>query len=262
MHDIHSNPDLFLSRTIRDARAFKLAKLPLEPTILIACFPCTGSARLVDALHVLTGFVRTSYADAFRDSEQNLSLPRLIDQSHVKTVARQHVKATTRTVELLHGFRIRPVVLVRDIHDTLACLYEQLHQGNPMSPCICVTDEWFDLPEAARVDSLVDFAAPWLIQCYASWRHVARNGLVETCWASSEQWTADPRGVLRAILAFHDIERTAEAMDAALATTAPPPAIAQPGQGAALFSDAQKNRIRRMASHYPWADFARIGITA
>lgn len=231
--------------------------------ILIASTLKSASTFLWTVLQKLTGFVPGSLIYAFHQNEQQLYLRPLVEALSFESISRHHTKATGPNLELLKLFSIRPIILVRDIFDTVISLYDHTHKDSLPMPVLHLNDRYFDLDEATQLEMLVDLAVPWFIHFYVSWVDAEQRGEVEVLWVTFEEMVTDPHTTLRRALEFHGIERTDEAIDAALAQTSKSKTRYNKGvsgRGKARLSSAQQERILRMTSYYPWVDFSRVGI--
>jgi hypothetical protein len=59
---------------------------------------------------------------AYKDNEQDLYLPRVIDTVGKNIVIHQHTKGTERNIAILSGLLVRPVIHLRNIYDCIVSL--------------------------------------------------------------------------------------------------------------------------------------------
>ncbi len=235
-------------------------------SVFLACMPKSGSTFLKRALLEVTGFSSAYLSYAFERNEQDLYFPALIDHWNVATVTQQHVRATGPNLQLMHGFGIRPVILVRNLFDTVVSIRDYLvTEGFEKFPALYVTERMADLSRERQLDLLITHSLPWYFNFYVSWFDSCRTGSIDAMWLSYDDLIQDwPAGV-RAVLDFYRIPASEERIRTALERlrSGDPSDIrlnvGVTGRGADLTA-AQRDRIREQASFYPWVDFTRIGI--
>jgi hypothetical protein len=86
---------------------------PNKSKILIACMPKSGSTFLSKLLAHYTGYKYTSIVYDLKQNEQDIYLPKLIDNYNHHLIIHQHCRATISNVLLLKEHQIKVVVLVR-----------------------------------------------------------------------------------------------------------------------------------------------------
>lgn len=231
--------------------------------IFIACVPKSGSTFLKNALLSITG-----YRDAFMvytpgQFEQDLYLPTVDSVADFDTVTQQHCRASDANVQLMQAFGIRPVVLIRNIFDSVVSLLD-FYNGGAFSNSFFRTD-YPDLDEQTRIDLLIDNFVPWYFQFVASWDLVEKRGLLDLMRLGYEDLIADkPKAVTR-VLGFYGlgaplrgIEQRISEIESDKHRTRFNKGVA--GRGRSKLSDDQKHRIRKHAEYYPTTDFSCIGL--
>jgi hypothetical protein len=254
-----------LKKTIKTVAELKEKYLDRRRCIYICCFPKTASTFLLEAAHRVTGFPKTPLVDAYRDSEQDIYLPRLVDTAHLDIALHQHTRATSRNLELMRGFKIRPVILVRNIHDVLVSLRDHMETESPVSPFYLAHENFAALDEPGRLDMLVDLAGAWLVQFYASWYMAAAQGVVQTLWLTYEEFLADKPTTVVKMLEYYGIEapaqrirRVVEELEEQRGGLRFNKGVA--GRGQTVLSDEQKARLAALTRHYPLVDFRLIDL--
>jgi Sulfotransferase domain len=256
-----------LERGLDVAAGFKRRFVrPSGPYVFVACMPRTGSTFLTETLCELTGFKRAELSDAYAENEQELDVPRLLDAYSYGSVTQQHVCANARTVELMRDFRIRPVVLIRNIFDIVVSIrHFLLTEGCGKWPTFFTTDERFrQLDESTQFEQIVELGLPWYFDFFVSWSDVAQRRALDTMWLTYESAVADWAGAVRRVAEFYGLDAGASAIDAALErTTARAPSL-RLNKGVPSLGDALepmvRARIERYARFYPDVDFSAIGL--
>jgi hypothetical protein len=234
--------------------------------VFLACTPKSGSTFLKRALLEVTGFTPAYLAYAFERNEQDLYFPALVDHWNVATVTQQHVRATGPNLQLMQWFGIRPVILVRNLFDSVVSIRDYLFaEGFEKFPSLYVTERMADLSSERQLDLLITHALPWYINFFVSWFDSCRTGSIDALWLSYDDLIQDwPAGV-RSVLDFYGIATPEERIRTALEHLESGDRrdvrlnVGVAGRGAEL-TEAQRDRIRAQAAFYPWVDFSSVGI--
>ena len=115
--------------------------------------------------------VNLTYRDLFTvyaagQSEHEIYLPTLRDAAHLDTVTQQHCRASDANVHLMQAFGIRPVVLVRNIFDSVMSLLDFYNKGAFRTSYSRA--DWLVLDEETKIDLLIETVIPWYFQLVAS----------------------------------------------------------------------------------------------
>ncbi|HSM15801.1 MAG TPA: sulfotransferase domain-containing protein, partial [Gemmatimonadales bacterium] len=203
---------------------------------------------------------------AYRRNEQDLYFPALIDHWNVATVTQQHVRATGPNLELMHWFGIRPVVLVRNLFDTVVSIRDYLFtEGFNKFPSLYVTEQMADLTRERQFDLLILHALPWYFNFYVSWFDTCRQNSIDALWLRYDDLIQDWAGGIRQVLDFYHIQAPEQDIHATLERLhAGDPSevrinVGVSGRGNDL-TEPQRDRIREQAACYPWVDFTAVGI--
>lgn len=256
--------DCLRSPSVLEDYCDTLLPADLAPHLLIACQPKTGSSFLKNALCRITGFRDVFFFHASGQAEQELYLPILLEFATIPTVTQQHCRASEANVQMMQAFGIRPVVLVRDIHDIVVSLHDFYLQGAVRGTFFSPAD-FAAMTEESRLDLIIDHVVPWHLQFVASWQQVEREQRLPLMWLTYETMMADKPAALRGVLRFWGLEYPPERVEAGVET-----ALADgrrnrlnkgvSGRGLTGLSPGQKDRIRSLARHFPSADFGILGI--
>lgn len=230
---------------------------------LVACMPKSGSSLMFDALHHLTGWEKAFYSYAYMQNEQELYLPYVRGTAGADTVTQQHCRATAANLQIIQGFGIRPVVLIRNLADVVMSLTDFYDQGAVFNTFLGT--DWQSLKSAPKRDFIIDHIMPWYVAFYASWRRAEADGQAECCFVRYEDMIADKPATLQRIAEFLDLSKTREECQAAV-TTAEGDRFSTrfnkgvAGRGKEALSDEQLARLKRLAAPYASVDFGPIGL--
>ncbi len=232
-------------------------------TILIACMPKSGSSWLANAVQRLSGFVTAQYANAFVENEQELYLPAIRYWTKRDTVVQQHCRASAPNIHLVQAYGMKPVVLVRNLFDTLISMRD-FWDGGAVRNSFLYPD-WESLDEDGKHDALVRHLAPWYVQFFVSWSLAERKGDVNPLWVRYEDMIPNKEATLARISDFcglgaddAKIAQTIAEVDGDKSATRFNKGIE--GRGEAALSDAQMDIVRALTRAYPSIDFSPIGL--
>ena len=235
--------------------------------IFLAAMPKSGSTFLSRTLVKVTGYERFYMGSAYWNTEQELYLPRLVDAYGRGTVTQQHPRGNRVNRDLMLQLGIRPVILIRDIHDIVVSVRDHLiSESVEKLPGVYAGPDFLQLPKKDQLEFIISHCLPWFFGFYVFWFLADQRNCIETLWLSYEEMTANWEGSVKKILNFYGIQRTTEEIRRALEAVRGRPRretrvnVGVAGRGATLLSERQKAEIERLASFYPSVDFSRIGI--
>jgi hypothetical protein len=234
--------------------------------IFVSAMPKSGSTFLSRTIAQITGFNYEPMISGFERNEQELYLPKLVDNYNRPTVTQQHTKATGPNLDLFNRFGIRPVILVRNIFDVVLSIRDYLlKEGVAHFPSLYATEHFTTLSRDEQYDFIITFAIPWYFNFYVSWFDATRDKRIEALWLTYENLIEDWVAGISAVLEFYDIEHSeadvrssVEMMQRRPADTRMNKGVA--GRGETGLSAAQKDRIITMKQYYPWVDFSRMAL--
>ncbi|MEP6818732.1 MAG: sulfotransferase domain-containing protein [bacterium] len=231
--------------------------------LFIACVPKSASTFLKNLLVNLTGYRDLFTVYAAGQSEHEIYLPTLRESAHLDTVTQQHCRASDANVHLMQAFGIRPVVLVRNIFDSVMSLLDFYNKGAFQTSF--ARADWQSLNEEMKIDLLIENVIPWYFQFVASWDLAEKQKRLEIHWLSYEHLVNDkPSSVLK-VLEFYGlgasrrgVEQRVGEIEAEKRKTRFNKGVA--GRGRSGLNDRQKEQVRRLTRYYPSTDFGRIGL--
>ena len=242
----------------------KYAVTDLGRHIFVTCAPKSGSTFLKNVLVGVTGFKDMFSVYASLQNEQELDLPHFIKFGNVNTVTQQHARASEANIQIMQAFGVRPTVLVRNIFDTAASLLDFYTKGFTFSTYFD-KEEFLAFDEDQKMDLLIEYVLPWYFQFVASWQRAEREKRLEMNWVTYEEMIADKPKSVERILAFHGITAPNELILQKIAEIESDgeknrfnKGVA--GRGKVVLNDQQKDRIAKLARHFPSNDFSVIGL--
>ncbi len=144
---------------------------------LIACMPKTGSTFLKKKLFCLENVKLTSYRKNFYRSEQELEDDQIrkvyLRNLNSDLIAQHHVRCNTNTIQLINKYKIKTIVLVRNIKDILVSMADHVENTSPVWPMYYLDDLILKEIKSKNISVLSAVTAlctPWLISFYLSWK--------------------------------------------------------------------------------------------
>jgi hypothetical protein len=169
--------------------------------IFIACVPKSASTFLKNLLVSLTGYRDVFMVYAAGQNEHEIYLPTLRETAHLDTVTQQHCRASFANVQMMQAFGIKPVVLVRNIFDSVMSLLDFTIKGAFHHSYF--REDFQILDEETKIDLLIDNIIPWYFQFVASWSLVEKQKSLDIFWLGYEELIADKPAVIQDILKFY-----------------------------------------------------------
>lgn len=232
--------------------------------IFIACVPKSASTFLKNVLVGLTGFKDAFMVYAAGQTEHEIYLPILQETAHLNTVTQQHCRASDANVHMMQAFGISPVVLVRNIFDSVMSLLDFYNNQGAYFNSYFRAD-FQSLAEETKVDLLIDNVIPWYFQFVASWDLVEKQDRLAIKWLSYEDLIADKAAAVQDVLKFNSLGAPEKAIERKIKETESESRKIRfnkgvAGRGKTGLTEQQKERIRRLSKYYPTTDFGRIGL--
>ena len=231
--------------------------------IFIACVPKSASTFLKNLLVNLTGYRDLFTVYAAGQSEHEIYLPTLREAAHLDTVTQQHCRASDANVHLMQGFGIRPVVLVRNIFDSVMSLLDFYDNGAFQTSYF--RGDWPLLNKETKIDLLIENVIPWYFQFVTSWDLAEKQKRVEVHWLSYEDLIADKASSVLNVLEFYGLGASRRGVEERIGAIGSEERKIRfnkgvTGRGRSGLNDRQKEQIRRLTRFYPSTDFGRIGL--
>lgn len=247
-----------LSDFTTEIRAEQLGK-----HIFIACVPKSASTFLKNVLVDVTGYRELFMVYAAGQAEHEIYLPTLREMAHANTVTQQHCRASDANIHLLQGFAIRPLVLVRNVFDSVVSLLDFYDRGAFQTSYFRA--DWPALDDETKIDLLIENVIPWYFQFVASWDLAEKQKRIELQWLTYEELVADKPAAVLKVLKFYGlgaprrgVEQRIKQIESAKQKIRFNKGVT--GRGNSDLNQQQKDQIRRLARYYPSVDFGRIGL--
>ena len=231
--------------------------------IFIACVPKSASTFLKNVLVNVTGYRDLFTVYAAGQTEHEIYLPTLRESAHVDTVTQQHCRASDANINLMQAFGIRPVVLVRNVFDSVMSLLDFYDNGAFHTSYYRA--DWQVLNRETKIDLLIENIIPWYFQFVASWDLAEKQKRLEIHWLKYEELVAEKSESVLRVLKFYGLGASREGVEQRIRKIESNKGKIRfnkglTGRGASGLSDRQKDQIRRLRRYYPSTDFARIGL--
>ena len=241
----------------------EIAPEQLGRHIFIACVPKSASTFLKNLLVNMTGYRDLFAVYAPGQNEHEIYMPILREAAHLDTVTQQHCRASDANVHLMQAFGIRPVVLVRNIFDSVMSLLDFYDKGAFQTSYSRA--DWQILDNETKIDLLIDTVIPWYFQFVASWDLAEKQGRLSIHWLSYEDLVADKSSSVLKILEFHGLGAARRGVEQRIAEIESESKKIRfnkgvVGRGKRGLSDQQRAKVCRLAKYYPSADLSRIGL--
>lgn len=175
-------------------------------SILLAAMPKSASTFLSRSIQKVTGFEDYYLAQSYKNIEQELHLPALIDSYNINTVTQQHFRANEPNISLLQSFDIRPVIIYRDIADVIVSMRDHfLKESLDNLPGLFPPQDFAARNSTEQIDYLIRYAAPWLVSFYVSWERVRADNRLQTLCLRYEDCRRDWVEAIFTILEFYKL---------------------------------------------------------
>jgi hypothetical protein len=232
--------------------------------IFIACSPKSGSTFLKNLLVSVTGFKEMFSVYAALQNEHELDLPQFISFGKDNTVTQQHSRATEANIQMMQAFGVKPVVLVRNIYDSVVSLLDFYTKGFTFSTFFN-KDEFLAFSPEERVDLLIEYVIPWYFQFVAGWQRAEKESRLDVTWLTYEEMISDKIVAVEKILKTYGMSASNEIIKQRIYEIESDgeknrfnKGVA--GRGKVVLSEEQKDKIKKLARFFPSNDFSVIGL--
>lgn len=240
---------------------------PYRRHIWLVAAPKSGSTWLGAMLWDALKWPRVPLLEWYDRREQEVD-PRMLLQHPNEDIftPHQHTRASQPTINIINLFRIIPIVLVRNVFDTVISLYDHLHKEANIIPWGYFDEPFFTFDKEKQLSAIVDLCVPWFFNFYVSWYKSGVNGLCNLHWATYEELTDDPFKCVKDVLEFAGISKTDDEIAGAVGieqgseTEKTRKNVGIKGRGESTLNEEQQARIRKYAEYYPDVDFSRMGL--
>lgn len=231
---------------------------------MVACYPKSGSTYTVETICKLTGVRARTFCQGWYE-EQNLDISKVLPYLSYNTVSQQHMPGTPGNVKLLRKYNMRTVVLVRNIYDVCASLYDHYHNESTATGAAYFNAGFFDLTDDQKMDAIVDLVVPWYFKFYVSWWDTCKRDDSGIIWLRYEDLLADKEAFFSTVMDHfgltYDKQKLRELVNE-VPTRRARFNKGVSGRGELAISPDGKRRIQQYCRYYPTVDFSRIGLLA
>jgi hypothetical protein len=225
---------------------------PIDPGgkhILVACVPKSGSTFISAALSNLPDFTKVNLTYGFGHREQELAVLNCALLHGFNYVAQHHVRFSQPTEWILKIFGIFPVVLLRNLYDCVASLYDHLHKEDVTLPMAYIPVDFQSWNKERKINFIIDFILPWYANFISCWAEYSGPMLTLT-YGEAMKNPGETIGRIASaaglVVSAADIERAMAPLDAETTRFN----VGRVGRGFEMLSRAQVARIRQMFSYY------------
>lgn len=246
----------------RIRKAWRKRKAGNQVNIFVACFPKSGSTYLTTLMRELTGFPFNVPVQFTGPNEQDILETKFALMCEGNSVTQQHVKATRYNLSILKKHGVKPVVLVRNIYDTLVSWRDHIEQRTAGVPTGYVHKEYFTMTEEERFRYLIRVHLPWHFSFFVSWREAGPN--MPVLWITYEQLFSDQVATVKRIIEYYGLTYSDDQIMAAIGRMSGKDTrlnVGKSGRGQAL-SEANQAAIEDLARVWKrdMKEFSIIGI--
>jgi len=234
--------------------------------IVVAAAPRTGSTFLSNVLIQVTKLQNFRLCSGHSTNEHDLYLPALCMLNNSGCVSQMHMKGTFHNASLINRFKIRQIILVRNIFDIVASLFDDLREKEKIPGYhigkIGYSFLWLDsatknMKDEDLIDMIIDLAIPWYVNFYVSWYRLTEQNIVNPIWINYEDLMNDKNNTVISILNFIDFPFNGEINSKILNKKHSTYNKGGSGRGEILLSDERKSRIKEKFSYYEDVNFDR-----
>jgi hypothetical protein len=237
-----------------------------KPIIVVAAAPRTGSTFLSIVLQEVTKLQRFRLCSGYATNEHDLYLPALCIVNDSGCISQMHMKGSFHNASLINRFKIRQIILVRNIYDIVASLFDDLrkkeetpgyHTGENGYSFLWLDSATKNMNDEDLIDMIIDLAIPWYVNFYVSWHRLAEQNIVNPIWVNYEDMMNDKNNTIISILNFIDFPFNGEINSTILNRKYNTYNKGGSGRGNILLSDERKKRIMDKFSYYKDVNFDR-----
>ncbi len=237
--------------------------------IIVAAAPKSGSTFLSGSLCKISGYKHYRLTEGYDTNEHDLCLANLLMMNRSGCVSQLHMKGTYHNASHIQSFGIKPIILVRNIFDTVISLVNDLRKkqnqegwkfGRNGYSFIWQDDSTKELSDTELTDMVIDLALPWYINFYVSWYRLCQNGIINGLWITYEDLMNNKEGVLQKVISFLELNGidsiSKDILDKKYGTFRE----GNSGAGDRSLTDKQKEIIEAKFKYYQNIDFGMYGV--
>jgi hypothetical protein len=234
-----------------------------RPLLLLSFAPKTAGTFFREAaVRALDGqMVRLVHAQGGRDGTLYLPsvLLNLLDDEARPAVTHVHMQALTANVNFMDALGLKPIIMLRDLADTLASFLDMLEKDPAARAEGLNCQVPADFPSFSRsrkLDFMMDVIAPWYASYFATWKAYADEAEEAVCVLDYRDFRRAPAEALWTALLHAGFEIKLDACEAALQSVWRDRSHYRfnkgvAGNGRAVFTPAHLASLSRLLGYYP-----------
>ena len=149
-----------------------------NPRVIICAPPKSGSTWATNILAKSLNVSIRRLCYAWSSNEHDLYVPSLVKFKGQGFISQLHMKATPHNIVLLKDFSVRPIILTRNVFDSVVSFSRDLRkkiqakkktQGVLGYSFVWLTDHMDNFSEDEIIDYSIDYYLPWYMNFLRSW---------------------------------------------------------------------------------------------
>ena len=246
--------------------------------IHLACMPKSGSTYLSRIIASLPGMRGARLVPGYGQREQELDEERILDMNKklrmlrylwknnalkdqnrpLGWIAQHHTRYSAVTHEFHEKYKVRPLILTRNIFDVVPSLFDHLKNGDERLSMACIPEKFQSMTENDKYEFIAVMIIPWYINFFVSWQSCPNAR-----WITYEEINKDPVGAVVQLfqewgIDWGERDVTDAVSRASEGQTRKNKGIIGRGE---MLSEQNKKTILQYAKFYPDVDFSLIGIS-
>jgi len=180
-----------------------------EEIYVVVATPKSGSTFLSNVLSKTRKLPYIPLCYAYGSNEHDLYFPSLVAASKTGAVSQLHMKATPDNVNLLNFFSLRPIILTRNLFDSIESLARDIEKklsagdlgtGIHGYSFVWLTEDISNLDFEGIVDYIIDFALPWYVNFYTSWQSFSSKKIINPYFVRYENLMSHKEDTIKEII--------------------------------------------------------------
>lgn len=225
--------------------------------LLVACMPKSGSTWLASMLSSLPGFESVALVNGWDRREQELSEIQLLLHHRSHYVSQMHIRYSEPTAVLIRRFKLKPIVLVRNIFDIVPSIRDHWNNEGMRGPMCYFNTDLSNWPRDKIDEFIVDIGLPWYFNFFLTWMECADKLLL-----TYDELHDNPHQAVTNMCELYSIPVTESQISEAVSKGSGKSTRlnkAQIGRRDSV-SEIARQKIYSLASYYDGVDFTPIGI--
>jgi len=250
--------------SLLDDRFLASRIMPGRKHAWLVAAPKSGSTWLSVMLEILLGWRKvplwrgSDRREQEPDARELLRFPREnIFSPH------QHCRASESTVELINQFRIKSIIQVRNIYDSVISFREHCLNEGLLFSMAYIDQEFLGYDNERQLQFIIDMILPWYFSFYVSWCQAEGLTAENKLLVNYDELLRDTQGTLGKILEYLGESRSPAEIERAMAQAKRKDTVknkAVIGRGNIMLNELHKAKIRELRQYYSHIDFSSVGL--